>query len=77
MGTPLTEILNHRPKSQMGIIMRRWVRHNSMTEFSSLLSYTADKFTPTGALCHYKEKVDSEMLLMMPTTPLRNFRSCV
>ena len=50
--------------------MRAWVKHNNMEDFNSLLSYTADKFTPTGSLCQYKEKADSETLMVMPTTPL-------
>ena len=28
----LTDILNHDPKTQMGIIMRAWVKDNDMTE---------------------------------------------
>ena len=67
----LTEILNHDPKTQMGIIMRAWVKDNDMTDFTSMLTYTADKFTPTGSLCYYKEKVDSETPTMMPTKLLQ------
>ena len=51
----LTEILNYDPKTQMGIIMRAWVKDNDMTDFSSMLTYTADKFTPTSFLCYYKD----------------------
>ena len=51
--------------------MRAWVKHSNMEEFSSLLSYTADKLTPTGSLCHCKDKADSKTLMMMPTTPLQ------
>ena len=63
----LTHILNHDPKTQMGIIMRAWVKDKDMTDFTSMLTYTADKFTPTGFLCYYKEKVDAETPTMMPT----------
>ena len=52
----LTEKLNHDPKTQMGTIVREWVKDNNMTHFISMLTYTADKFTPTGFLCYYKEK---------------------
>ena len=55
----------------MGIIVRAWVKDNDMTDFTSMLTYTADKFTPTGSLCYYKEKVDSETPTMMPTTLLQ------
>ena len=67
----LTDILNHDPKTQMGIIMRAWVKDNNMTDFTSMLTYTADKFTPTGFLCYYKEKVDAETPTMMPTNLLQ------
>ena len=64
----LTDIMNHAPKTQMGIIMRAWVKDNNMTDFISMLTYTAaDKFTPTGFLCYYKEKVDAETPAMMLT----------
>ena len=33
----LTDILDHDPKTQMGIIMRAWVKDNNMTEFTSML----------------------------------------
>ena len=68
---PLTDILNHDPKTQMGIIMRAWVKDNNMTDFTSMLTYTADKLTPTGFLCYYKEKVDAETPTMMPTSLLQ------
>ena len=75
-GHTLAEILNHDPKSQMGIIVSTWVKHNNMEDPNSLLTYTADKFTPTGSLCQYKEKADSETLMMMPTTPLQGLYEC-
>ena len=63
----LTEILNHDPKTQMGITMRAWGEDNDMTDFTSMLTYTADKFTPTGSHCYYKDKVDTETPTMMST----------
>ena len=51
--------------------MRAWVKDNNMTDFISMLTYTADKFTPTGFLCYYKEKVDAETPTMMPTNLLQ------
>ena len=46
----LTETLNHDPKTQMGIIIGAWVKDNDMIDFTSMLTYTADKFTPTDSL---------------------------
>ena len=67
----LTEVLNHYPKTEVGINMRAWVKHNKLEDFNSLLSFTADDFTPSGSLCYFKEKADSEVAMMMPTTPLK------
>ena len=71
----LTDILNHDPKTQMGIIMRAWVKDNNLTDFTSMLTYTADKFTPIGFLCYYREKVDAETPTMMPTNILQELYS--
>ena len=71
MEYTLTEILNHDPKSQVGIIIRAWVKDNDMEDFRAMLACTADKFTPTGSLCHYKDKAYPENLIVMPTTPLQ------
>ena len=38
---------------------------------TSLLIYDLNDFTPSGTLCYYKEKVESELAIMMPTTPLK------
>ena len=51
--------------------MRASVKDNNMTDFTSMLTYTADKFNPTGFLCYYKEKVDAETPTMMPTNLLQ------
>ena len=51
--------------------MRAWVKDNDMTDFTSMLTYTADKFTPTGFLCYYKEKDDAETPTMMQTKLLQ------
>ena len=42
----LTEILNLDPKSEMGIIMRAWVKHNTVEDFNSLCTYKTKDFTP-------------------------------
>ena len=67
----LTEILNYDPRTHMGIIMRAWVKDNDMTDFSSMITYTADKLTPTSSLCYYKQQVDAETPKMMPTKHLQ------
>ena len=76
----LNEILNHDNKSEVGIIMRAWVKHNKLEDMTSLLIYDLNDFPPSGTLCYYKEKVESEVAIMMPTTPLKelyNLYGCI
>ena len=47
----LTDILNHDTKSEVGIIMRPWVKQNKLEDFNSLLSYDLNDFTQSGILC--------------------------
>ena len=35
----LNEILNHDAKSEVGIILRAWVKYNKLEEITSLLIY--------------------------------------
>ena len=67
----LTEILNHGNKTEMGIIMRSWVKHNNLEDMSDLLIYDLNDFTPGGTLCHYKETAEAEETKLMPNTPLK------
>ena len=52
--------------------MRAWVKDNDMIDFTSMLTYTTDKFTPTGFLCYYKEKVDAETPTICQLNSYRN-----
>ena len=47
----LTEILNHGNKTEVGIIMRSWVKHTNLEDMSDLLIYDLNDFTPGGTLC--------------------------
>ena len=67
----LTEILNHGNKTEMGIIMRSWVKHNNLEDMSDLLIFVLNVFTPGGTLCHYKETADAEETKPMLNTPLK------
>ena len=67
----LNKILNHDNKSEVGIIMRAWVKYNMLEDITSLLIYDLNDFTPSGTLCYYKDKVESEVAIIMPTTSLK------
>ena len=67
----LTEILNHENKTEVGIIMRAWVKHNKLEDMTDLLIYDLNEFTPTGTLCNYKGTAEAEETKIMPNTPLK------
>ena len=68
----LTEVLNHGNKTEMGIIMRSWVKHNILEDMSDLIIYDLNDFTPEGTLCHYNETAEAEETkLFLLNTPLK------
>ena len=76
MGDTLTEILNHDNKSDVGIMIRTWVKHHILGNFSFLYNqHSPVKFTPSIPLSYYKEKADSEVLPKMPSTPLQELQN--
>ena len=67
----LTEILNHGNKSELGIIMRSWVKHNGLQDMNELLIHDLNDFTPRGSLSQYKVSAEAEETKPMPLTPLK------
>ena len=47
------------------------MKHNKLEDFTSILAYDSNDFTPSGVLCYHKDKADSEVSPMMPSTPLK------
>ena len=68
----INTILNHDPKSELGIMIREWVTYNKLEDFNSLLNFNVDDFTPSGILYYYKENADS-VVRMLAITPLQDF----
>ena len=48
MGACPAEILNHDDKSDVGIMIRTWVKHHKLDDFSSLFNHSPDKFTTSS-----------------------------
>ena len=67
----LTEILNHGNKTEVGIIMRSWVKDNNLQDMNDLLIHDLNDFTPTGSLSQYKVSAEAEETKPMPITPLK------
>ena len=65
-----TTIFIHGSKAEVGIILRSWVKHYKLEDFTSLLESNIEDFQPAGSLSTSKEKADSEEV-KMPPTPLR------
>ena len=55
----LTEILNHGNKTEVGIIMRSWVKDKNLQDMNNLLIHDLNVFTPTGSLSQYKESAEA------------------
>ena len=68
----ITKILNHDPKSELGITIKEWVIFNKLEDFNSLLNYTDDDFTPSGNLSYAND--NGERLHHKPLEELFNLR---
>ena len=66
-----TEPLNHGNKTEVGIVMRSWVKDNDLDNMSDLLLHDLNDFTPTGSLSQYKVSAESEEPKPMPITHLK------
>ena len=67
----LTEILNLCNKTEVGIIMRSWMKDDNLQDINDLLSHDINDFTPTGSLSKYKESGEAEETKPLPITPLK------
>ena len=56
----LTEILNHGNITEVGIIMRSWVKDNNLEDINDLLLHDLYDFTPTGSLSQYQVSAEAE-----------------
>ena len=54
----LTEIRNHGNKTEVGIIMRSWVKDNNLEDMNDLLLHDLNDFTPTGMLKNLCSRLD-------------------
>ena len=67
----LTEILNHGNKTEVGIIIRSWVKDNNIQDMNDLLIHDLNDVTPSGSLSQYKVSTEAEETKPMPLTPLK------
>ena len=67
----IAKIFKHDLKSQVGLMIKEWIKFNKLENFNSLLNYTIDDFTPSGNLCYINE---SEILHQTPLQEIFNIR---
>ena len=48
----IVKIFKHDHESELGIMIKEWVKFNKLENFYSLLNYSIDDFTPSGNLCY-------------------------
>ena len=68
----IAKILKHDLKSELGLMLKQWIKFNKLENFNSLLNYTIDDFTPSGNLCYINE--NGEILHQTPLKELFNLR---
>ena len=68
----IARILKHDLKSQVGLMIKEWIKFNKLENFNSLLNYTIDDFTPSGNFCCINET--GEILHQTPLQELFNLR---
>ena len=49
----LTNSFTHGSKTEVGIILRSWVKHNKLEDFTSMLEFNIKDFQPVGLTGFY------------------------
>ena len=66
----IAKILKHDVQSELGLMIREWVKFNNFEFFNSILNCTTDDFTPSGNLSYINQNV--EILHQTPLHELFN-----
>ena len=62
----LVKVFKHDSKSELGLMLKQWIKFNKLENFNSILNYTVDDSTPSGNLCYMNHHVD-----ILHQTPLK------
>ena len=68
----VVKVFTHDPKSELGLMLKQWAIYNKLENFSSILNYTIDDFTPSGNLSYINE--NGEIIHLTPLKGLFNLR---
>ena len=68
----IVKVFKHDSKSQLGLMLREWIKFNKLENFNSILNYTIDDFTPSGNLFYMNQH--SHILHLTPLKEVCNLR---
>ena len=54
----IARVFKHDSKSELGLMLKQWIKFNKLGNFSSILNYTIDDFTPSGNLSYLNQHGD-------------------
>ena len=43
----IAKVFKHDSKSQIGLMLKQWIKFNKLEDFNSILNYTINDFTPS------------------------------
>ena len=62
----IVKVFKHDSKSEVGLMLKQWIKFNKLENFNSILNYTIDDSTPSGNLCYMNQHGD-----ILHQTPLK------
>ena len=68
----IVKVFKHDSKSQLGLMLKQWIKFNMLENFNSILNYTIDDFTPSGNLSYMNQH--GEILHHTPLREVLNLR---
>ena len=54
----IVKVFKHDSKSELGLVLKQWIKFNKLENFNSILNYTIDDFTPSGNLSYLNQHGD-------------------
>ena len=54
----IAKVFKHDSKSQLGLMLKQWIKFIMLENFNSVLNYTIDDFTPSGNLSYMNQHGD-------------------
>ena len=62
----IAKVFKHHSESELGLMLKEWIKCNKLENFNSILNYTIDDFTPSDNLSYLNQHGD-----ILHQTPLK------